>query len=150
MACTSLATHVEKNIAHLEGAIQKLFALSRGHGCEPSEKLALEALREIGYLRSGMLTLQDILDEVAKHYAVKTHDIQSDKRNAEFVRARYVALHLSKNLTSSTVAELSRFYGNRDHTSVLPYALRKMNGDLEARRAAEGGGAAVKAGMLGR
>ena len=126
-----LATHIEKNIAHLDGAVLKLLALSRGYGCDPNEKLALEALREIGYLRkSDVLTLPEILDEVAKHYGVKSAEMCTDKRNAEVVRARYMALYLSKNLTSHTVAQLARFYGNRDHTSVL-YALRKMNGDVK-------------------
>lgn len=129
-----LATHIESNVRELEGAICKLMALAAaetsdaGQRAIPGRELAILTLRELGYLRSGPLSLQDILDAAGQRYGVSADDLRSGKRFAALVHARHIGMYLSKTLTSHGVADIGRFYGNRDHATVL-HAARKI-GDL--------------------
>ena len=120
-----LASHIEGNVRELEGAVCKLMALAAADAKTPDRELAITALRDLGYLRSGPLNLQDVLSAVVSHCNVTADEIRSDKRHAALVRARHMGMYLSKLLTSHSVAEIGRFYGNRDHATVI-HATRKL------------------------
>ena len=121
-----MATHIESNVRELEGAICKLMALAAAESRAPDRELAIVSLRELGYIRSGPLTLADILAAVTQRFAVSADEIRSGKRHASLVHARHVGMYLSKALTSQSVAEIGRFYGNRDHATVL-HATQKLS-----------------------
>lgn len=125
-AARVLATHLEKSVGELDGALCKMIAVARANKVETSAELALCALRDMGHLRNGPPTLKEVLDAAAKILNVKADDILSNKRMADIVHARHIAMHLAKHLTSHTVAEVGRFFGNRDHSTVLS-ALKKIN-----------------------
>jgi len=121
-----LASHIENNVRELEGAVCKLMALAAAEQKAPDRELAMLAMRELGYLRSGPLTLQDILSAVSERFHCTADDLRSSKRHAGLVRARHIGMFLSKILTSQSVADIGRFYGNRDHATVL-HATKKMS-----------------------
>lgn len=126
----TLATHLGSNVRELEGAICKLMALAAAENQAPDRELAILTLRELGYLRSGPVTLQDILTAVSQHFSISADELRGDKRHAAVVHARHIGMYLSKQLTPKSVAEIGRFYGNRDHATVL-HATRKLSGLLK-------------------
>jgi chromosomal replication initiator protein len=120
-----LASQIDGSIRELEGAVCKVMALAAAESRAPDRELAILAMRELGYLRSGPLTLQDILAAVSQRYNVSADEIRSNKRHASLVHVRHLGMFLSKQLTSQSVAEIGRFYGNRDHATVI-HASRKL------------------------
>lgn len=124
-AAEVLAAHIQSNIRELEGAVCKLMALAAAESRAPDRELALLALRELGYLRSGPLQLADVLAAVAQRAAVNPDEIRGGKRHASLVRVRHIAMYLSSQICSQSIAEVGRFYGNRDHATVL-HANRKI------------------------
>jgi chromosomal replication initiator protein len=120
-----LAAQVDGSIRELEGVICKVVALAASEAKTPDRELAIIAMRELGYLRSGPLTLLDILTAICQHFSFNADEIRSNKRHASLVHARHVGMYLSKHLTTQGVAEIGRFYGNRDHATVL-HAARKI------------------------
>lgn len=126
----TLASHLGSNVRELEGAICKLMALAAAENQAPDRELAILTLRELGYLRSGPVTLQDILTAVSQHFTISADELRGDKRHAAVVHARHIGMYLSKQLTPKSVAEIGRFYGNRDHATVL-HATRKLSGLLK-------------------
>lgn len=62
---------------------------------------------------------------VAHHYGVSRHDMLSERRTANVVRPRQVAMYLAKTMTLRSLPEIGRRFGGRDHTTVL-HAVRKM------------------------
>lgn len=129
-AARVLATHVDQSVGALDGALCKTLALARACGAPANAELALSALSKLGHVRNGPLTMSDVLDASAKFYKQSQDDVRSDKRAASLVHARHMAMHLARHLTSHTSVEIGRFFGNRDHTSVL-HAVRKINGLLK-------------------
>lgn len=98
-----------------EGAAEGEGRIPNGNNRE----LALVMLRELGYLRSGPVTLSDILEAISRHYEVRPDDVRSAKRGAELVHARHVGMYLSKQLTTHSLSDIGRCYGNRNHATVL-------------------------------
>jgi len=125
-AARVVATHLEKSVGELDGALCKMVAVARACEVGTSAELALDALRELGHLRSGPPTLKDVLEASAKVFKISADSILSNKRVADIVHARHIAMHVSKHLTSHTVVEIGRFFGNRDHSTVLS-AIKKIN-----------------------
>lgn len=64
---------------------------------------------------------------VASFYNVSRADICSDRRMAEVVRPRQIAMYLVKELTPFSLPQIGRQFGGRDHTTVL-HAFRKISG----------------------
>jgi chromosomal replication initiator protein len=45
--------------------------------------------------------------------------VRSGKRSAELVQARHVGMYLAKQLTSHSLCDIGRCFGNRNHATVL-------------------------------
>lgn len=53
------------------------------------------------------------------------HELRSQRRTAVVVKARQIAMYLSKKLTGQSLPEIGRRFGDRDRTTVL-HAVRKI------------------------
>lgn len=73
-----------------------------------------------------LIKIEDILRVVTKHYGVNRSDLLSARRNRSIVRPRQIGMFLAKQLTSRSLPEIGRRFGNRDHTTVL-HAIRKID-----------------------
>jgi chromosomal replication initiation ATPase DnaA len=101
------------------------------HGCR--EYLRRREFISEGHLETrpylgrigGHLTLAAIKETVADHYRVSVREMNSARRAREIARPRQVAMYLSKALTRKSLPEIGRFYGGRDHTTVI-HAIRKI------------------------
>lgn len=71
------------------------------------------------------LCIKKIQNVVADHYGVTRLDILSHRRTWDVVRPRQVAMYLAKMLTTRSLPEIGRRFGDRDHTTVL-HAVRKF------------------------
>lgn len=66
-----------------------------------------------------------ILSAVSQYYDMPLKDIAGPRRHKEFIAARHMAIHLMSELTSSSLPEIGRSVGGRDHTTALS-AIRRM------------------------
>jgi chromosomal replication initiation ATPase DnaA len=80
--------------------------------------------------------IHQIINAVAKVYGVTAIDVMSQRRTADVVRPRQVAMYLAKRITFKSLPEIGRKFGNRDHTTVL-HAIRKIEGLIERDRTLE-------------
>lgn len=60
-----------------------------------------------------------ILEAVSAAFGISVRDMQSPRRHAAIVQARYAAYHLSRTLTRKSLPQIGRDIGGRDHTTVL-------------------------------
>lgn len=70
-------------------------------------------------------TIDLIRRTVSKFYDVSIQDMISQRKTAEVVRVRMVAIFISRELTTHSLPEIGRRFGNRDHTTIL-HAERKI------------------------
>jgi chromosomal replication initiator protein len=115
-----IATNIKSNIRELEGALNKLVALSNLENREITVKLAEEALKDIiSPDERKEITPALIISVVAEHFHITEDDIKSKKRNAEVVYPRQIAMYLCSNMTSVGLNKIGEEMGKRDHTTVL-------------------------------
>ena len=115
-----VATHIKSSIRELEGALTKLSACSKRAANPITVELAEEAVKDlISPDARREITPELIIDIVAEHFNIKSEDILSQKRSADIVYPRQIAMYLCRQMTTNTVQSLGKAFGNRDHTTIL-------------------------------
>ena len=115
-----IAMNIKSNIRELEGALNKLVALSNLENREITVRLAEEALKDIiSPDEKKEVTPALIISIVAEHFHITEDDIKSNKRNSEIVYPRQIAMYLCSNMTSVGLKKIGAEMGNRDHSTVL-------------------------------
>ncbi len=120
-----LAARISSSIRELEGALNRLVAYSQLNG-EPvtiafAESVLGDALR--GSQRR--ITIDEIQKAVSSHFDVKQLDLVSQRRAVAIARPRQIAMYLAKRLTTRSLPEIGRKFGNRDHSTVI-HAVRRI------------------------
>jgi chromosomal replication initiator protein len=136
-----LAERLTESGRELEGAVHRLRAsyqlTDQPVTIEVAEQIVRDLMRGAEPRR---VRIDDILRTVSKHYGVNRGDLLSGRRNRSIVRPRQIGMYLAKLLTSRSLPEIGRRFGNRDHTTVL-HAIRKieqlMNDDNQLREEIE-------------
>lgn len=124
-----VATHIKSSIRELEGALTKLSAFAKLSSNPITVEFAEEALKDLISPDSRReITPELIIDIVAEHFNIKSEDILSQKRSADIVYPRQIAMYLCRQMTTNTVQSLGKAFGNRDHTTILhgAYKINKM------------------------
>lgn len=83
--------------------------------------------------REDPVTIDKIKRAVARDCNLTAIDMVSERRTAQVVRARQIAMYLAKTLTPRSLPEIGRRFGGKDHTTVL-HAVRKMAALIETDR----------------
>ena len=123
-----IANNIKSNIRELEGALNKLVALSNLEKREINISMAEEVLKDIiSPNQKREVTPQVILEVVAEHYGISVSDIIGGKRNAEIVTPRQVVMYLCREITDTPYKAIGILLGNRDHSTII-------NGDGKVRK----------------
>ena len=123
-----IATNIKSNIRELEGALNKLVALSNLEKREINISMAEEVLKDIiSPNQKREVTPQVILEVVAEHYGISVSDIIGGKRNAEIVTPRQVVMYPCREITDTPYKAIGILLGNRDHSTII-------NGDGKVRK----------------
>jgi chromosomal replication initiator protein len=126
----TVVSYIAKSVTHngrdLEGALNRLLALSKLTGQPMTMEVAEREVRDlIRPQEPKRVKIEDIQRVVARQYNVSRSDLLSSRRTANVVRPRQVAMYLAKTLTLRSLPEIGRRFGGRDHTTVL-HAVRKI------------------------
>jgi chromosomal replication initiator protein len=70
-------------------------------------------------------SLQKIAALTAKHFGLKAALLRSPSRKRNIVAARDLAIHLARQLLNFSFEEIGRFFGGRDHTTIM-HSCRKV------------------------
>lgn len=73
--------------------------------------------------------MKHISAAIAKQFQQSVADLRGQTRRQSVVQPRNLAMHLCRRLTGSSYAAIGRYFGNRDHTTVL-HSCRKAAMEL--------------------
>jgi chromosomal replication initiator protein len=114
-----LAHKITSNVRELEGALNRLIAHANLFGRAITLDSAQEVLHDLLKAYDRKVTIEEIQKRVAEHYNIRISDMSSARRARAVARPRQVAMYLAKQLTSRSLPEIGRKFGNRDHTTVM-------------------------------
>lgn len=125
-----LADRLHESGRELEGAVTRLHATWQYMRTPITVDIAETVIRDLVQgAEPRRIKIEDILKVVSRHFGVSKGDILSQRRHRSVVWPRQVGMYLAKQLTSRSLPEIGRRFGNRDHTTVL-HAIRKIEGEL--------------------
>ncbi len=120
-----IAKHIRSSVRDLEGALNRVIAMTNFTGKPIDTALVKEALKDIiGRIQS--ITIESIQKTVADYYKIKVAEMYSQKRSRNLARPRQIAMALARDLTNSSFPEIGEAFGGRDHTTVM-HACKKVD-----------------------
>lgn len=114
-----VAKQIRSSVRELEGALNRIIAMSKFTGHEIDVHLAKDALRDLIAVRGRQITIENIQKTVADYYKIKIGEMYSKKRSRNFARPRQVAMSLARELTNHSFPEIGEAFGSRHHTTVM-------------------------------
>ena len=114
-----IAQNVRDSVRDLEGILASLLAHSTLTDKEIDLILAEQVVSRIVAIQPRLVTVDDVIAKVAKHFGLPEKSIVAQNRSREVAQARHIATYLSKQLTSSSLSEIGFKMGRRTHATVL-------------------------------
>jgi len=114
-----LAHKITTNVRELEGALNRLIAHANLFSRPVTLDATQEVLHDVLKAHDRRVTIEEIQKRVAEHWNIRLTDMSSARRARAVARPRQVAMYLAKQLTSRSLPEIGRKFGNRDHTTVM-------------------------------
>lgn len=126
-----IAEHIKKNIRQIEGVVKKLEAMYNLDGKAPTMATVHDVMEDlINDEPSSAVTVDNIIKEVARIFSVSPAEIRSDKRNANIVQARQVAMYIVHNSTNLSLQAIGKEFGDKHYTTVI-HSLREIETKME-------------------
>ncbi|HWK35248.1 chromosomal replication initiator protein DnaA, partial [Sphingomonas sp.] len=128
-----LTTRITGSVRELEGALNRVVAYAQLIGQSITLDFAVETLGEALKGAQRRVTIDEIQKAVSAHFDLKPIDLLSARRAVAVARPRQIAMYLAKRLTTRSLPEIGRKFGNRDHSTVI-HAVKRIE-DLRAKDA---------------
>jgi chromosomal replication initiator protein len=116
-ATLSLADGLNVSVPALLAALSELAKAASTEGRPIDADRAREFLDQRN--RAQAHTLREIAGLTAKQFGLKLSDLKSPLRRQPLVAARSMAMYLARHLTNDSLEQIGKFFGGRDHTTVL-------------------------------
>ena len=114
-----IAQTANGSVRDLEGVLNSLMAYSIVYNTHIDIHLAERVIKRSVKVDNHPLTIDDILENVCRHYGVSQQHVFSKSRKREFVQVRQVAMYLAQKHTKMPASRIGQLIGGRDHSTVI-------------------------------
>lgn len=126
-----IAERIRGNVRQLEGIVKKINIMCKMDGEKPNINVAGRAISDVEREEpSTKVTIENIVNEVARSYSVNPNDIYSSKRSQPISTARQVAMYCVREILDMVYGDIGKEFGGRDHTTVI-YAIQKVEARMK-------------------
>lgn len=126
-----LAARMTASARELEGVLNNVIGRTALLGRPVTMEAVEAALKELSIVSERRVTVDIIQKVVAEKFGVRVADILSKRRTKTVVKPRHVAMYLAKTMTTRSLPDIGRRFGNRDHSTVI-HAVNKITEMIEA------------------
>ena len=114
-----IAQQVVANVRELEGALNKVVAISRFKGTQIDLEVVRESLKDVLAIRARTISTENIQRVVSEYFRIPLKELVGPKRTRIFARPRQLAMGLARELTGDSFPEIGMAFGGRDHSTVM-------------------------------
>ena len=114
-----VASQITANVRDLESCLAYMSAAVSLRGQSMSVALAEKAVQQLFAARARTVTAPRIQQVVAAHFGLKVGELKSNRRLRAVAFPRQIAMFLCRELTDSSLPEIGRYFGGKDHSTVL-------------------------------
>jgi chromosomal replication initiator protein len=114
---SELARRIDANVRQLHGALTRVIA----HASLTAKPLSSELVDAVvpRASRPAASQVEEIQERVSRAFGISHAELVGSARSATPLRARQVAIYLTRELTDLSLPQIGRLYGGRDHSTVL-------------------------------
>ncbi|MDA8432805.1 MAG: chromosomal replication initiator protein DnaA [Nitrospiraceae bacterium] len=120
-----LATKIRSNIRELEGCLIRIAAQASLTGGEITIETTKKVLKDIIHDDERPVTVESIQKIVCDFYNISMTDIKAKRRTKDVALPRQVAMYLTKQVTESSLSDIGKHFGGKDHATVI-YACKQI------------------------
>lgn len=125
-----IATNIKSNVRELEGALTKVIAQAKITQTPVTLASAQNALeRTLGLRPKEPITVERIVEYVAREYQITPQDIYSKNRSRNIAYPRQISMYLSRELTDLSLIKIAGRF-EKDHSTII-YGIDKIKKDME-------------------
>lgn len=125
-----IANRLKTNIRQLEGVVKKLKAKNQLYNEKVTINIAQKTISDIlNNDQPPPLTVEKIIDEVARTFGITGDDIRSSKRNSNISNARQIAIYAVREITDLSMNLIGEEFGGRDHSTIV-YAIKQIEKNM--------------------
>jgi chromosomal replication initiator protein len=123
-----LARRIDANVRLLHGGLTRLLA----HASLTAKPLSSDLVAEVvpKSAQPARLPVEEIQQRVASAFGISRAELVGSSRAATPLRARQIAIFLTREMTELSLPQIGRVYGGRDHSTVLN-SLRRVEAGLD-------------------
>jgi len=126
-----IARTAQSSIRELEGSLNRVLARAEIANRPLSLDLAKAALSDlVSPPERRFITPQLVVEAVGRYYKVEPRALRGKARDKETVLPRQVAMYILRKETDSSLVEIGRELGGRDHSTVL-HGLERIEAEME-------------------
>ena len=119
-----LAERITTNIRELEGAVIKVVGIAAITEQPITLALAEKSMRGMP-VRHNQVSVDDVMTLITTEFAISARELTGKGRTQTVSLPRQIAMFLLREHTESSLEDIGRIFGGRDHTTVL-YAVTKI------------------------
>ena len=127
---SNIAIKIDTNIRELEGALNKLIARASLINSPITMEMSEWAINEIISSKDKIISAEYIQETVSKYFNVDVKDLVGQKRSADIVFPRQIAMYLCRSIPQISLPQIGKDFGGRDHTTVL-HACNKIEKEIK-------------------
>lgn len=125
-----IASHIQKNIRELEGALNKLTIHQNVSQKAINLDTAKELLKNIISSPIKTTNFKKILESVCEFYEVSEKDLLGKSRKKEIVKPRQVCMYLLRTELKQSFPSIGRRFAGKDHTTAI-HSFNKIKKEIE-------------------
>ena len=114
-----IAQQVVANVRELEGALNKVVAISRFKGTTIDLEVVRESLKDVLAIRARTMSIDNIQRVVSEFFRIPLKELIGPKRTRIYARPRQIAMGLARELTNDSFPDIGEAFGGRDHSTVM-------------------------------
>ncbi len=114
-----VASNIKSNIRELEGLLLRIIAFASFTHKVISLALAKEVLKEFTHDKTKNFTIPNIQKHVASYFTLKVADLKSKNRSRKISVPRQIAMYICREYTKSSLPDIGKQFGGKDHTTVI-------------------------------
>lgn len=101
-----IAQQVVANVRELEGALNKVVAISRFKGAPIDLDVVRESLKDVLAIRARTISVENIQRVVSEYFRIPLKELVGPKRTRIYARPRQLAMGLARELTGIVFLKL--------------------------------------------
>lgn len=125
-----IAINTSSNVRMIEGILTTINSFATIMNQELTLNLIKNVVDNIKRNNNPKVTLDDIIETTAKVMNLKSSEIKSKKRTKDIILARKIVIHLGRNISSNSMAELAKIFDMKDH-STISKAIKKIQNEIK-------------------